>query len=348
MHESIMTGHLSVTSSVHKGLSEYYWPGIYRDVKRFVQSCKVCNCSLPEGKMDRHLSNGESMIKREECGVQKPQMNETSQVSETTDDLTSMTSEGQDIMFSATFMVKVGVCQTFQEGEYSRKQKDTLHEQMCMTSHVKETLDNVTSANVSNIQIEQNGNEALTERRPMRDGRRTGDMYENRKVRFCNITDECKTSQDDFDRKDVLKWIVSFMAMMRIMMASCIGQWTCTLGEIFRKGTECCSKRIRGWLLTGCVIECCRMSIVLLYVTDNLPNFKFSEIIIQIMWTYVVIRDVVEVVSMISEVPDWWLRPGKRKSTVNISGNIANQGKAIWRYVLKRSAERSKVSLREF
>ena len=28
-------------------------------------------------------------------------------------------------------------------------------------------------------------------------------------------------------------------------MASCIGQWTCTLGEIFSKGTECCSKRMR-------------------------------------------------------------------------------------------------------
>ena len=31
-HESILTGHLSVTSSVHKVLSEYYWPGIYKDV----------------------------------------------------------------------------------------------------------------------------------------------------------------------------------------------------------------------------------------------------------------------------------------------------------------------------
>ena len=182
----------------------------------------------------------------------------------------------------------------------------------------------------------------------MRDGRRTGDVYENRKVRFCNITDECKTSPDDFDRKDVLVWIFSFMAMMRMMMASCIGQWTCTLGKIFRKGTECCSKRIRGWLLTGCCIEWCGISIVLLYMTDSLPIFKFSETVIQIMWTYVVMRDVVERVSMISEVPDWWLRPGKRKFTVDLNSSIANHGKAIWRYVLKRSAERSKVSLREF
>ena len=61
-----------------------------------------------------------------------------------------------------------------------------------------------------------------------------------------------------------------------------------------------------------------------------------------------VMRDVVEGVSMISEVPDWWLRPGKWKFTVDLNGSIANHGKAIWRNVLKRSAERSKVSLREF
>ena len=304
-HESIFTGHLSVTSSVHKVLSEYYWPGIYRDIKSFVQSCKVCNSSLPEGKIDRNLANRESMIEGEKGGVQQQQMNETSQVSETTDDLTSMTSEDQDIMFSATFMVKVGVYQTFQQDECSTKRKDTLQEQMCVTSHVRKTVDDVTSTNVSTLQIEQNGNEALTERRPMRDGRRTGDMYDNRKVRFCNNTDECKTGPDDFDRKDVLVWILSFMAMMVMMMTSCIGQRTCTLGKIFRKGTECCSKRIRGWLLTGCFIECCRIGIVLLYMTDSLPIFKFTETVIQIMWTYVVIRDVVEGVSMISEVPDW-------------------------------------------
>ena len=122
------TGHLSVKSSVHKVLSEYFWPGIYRDVKRFVQSCKVCNSRLPEGKMDRNLTNRESMIEGEKGSVQQQQMNETSQVSETTDDLTSMTSEDQDIMLSATFMVKVGVCHTFQQDECSTKINDTLQE----------------------------------------------------------------------------------------------------------------------------------------------------------------------------------------------------------------------------
>ena len=57
---------------------------------------------------------------------------------------------------------------------------------------------------------------------------------------------------------------------------------------------------------------------------------------------YLVIRGVVEEVSIISEVPDWWLRPGKRKFMVYINGSIANRRKAIWRFVLKRSAERSK------
>ena len=83
-------------------------------------------------------------------------------------------------------------------------------------------------------------------------------------------------------------------------------------------------------------------------MTDGLPNFKFSKTIIQIVWTYVVMRDDVEGVSMINEVPDWWLRPGKRKFTVDLNGSFANHGKAIWCYVLKRRAERSKVSLREF
>ena len=336
-HESILTGHLSVTSSVHKVLSEYYWPGIYRDVKRYVQSCEVCNSVLHEGKIDRNSSNGESILKGEEGGLQQQQMNETSQVSMKKEDSTSMTSEGQGITYSGTFLVKVGACQTFQEGEYSRMHKDTLREQM-----------NVTSAIVSTLQTEQNGNEALTERRPMRDGRRTGDMYENGKVRFCNITDECRTSPDEFDRKDMIVWIFSFMAMMVMMMVSCIGQWTCTLGEVFRKGTKCCSNSIKEWLLTGCCIEWCGISIVLLYMADSLPIFKFSETMIQIMWTYVVMRDVVEGLSMISEVSDRWLRPGKRKFTLDLNGSIANHGKAIWRYVLKRSAERSKASVKEF
>ena len=213
-HESILTGHLSVTSSVHKVLSEYYWPGIYRDVKRFVQSCEVCTSVLHEGKIDRNLSNGESILKGEEGGLQQQQMNETSQVSMKKEDSTSMTSEGQGIMYSGAFMVKVGACQTFQEGECSTKCKDTLQEQMCVTSHVRKTVDDVTSTNVnvSYLQIRQNGNETLTERRPTEFCRNTINMYQEMKVSFCNISDEFRTSPDDFDREDMLVKIFSFLA----------------------------------------------------------------------------------------------------------------------------------------
>ena len=91
-----------------------------------------------------------------------------------------------------------------------------------------------------------------------------GRLQENQEriVSFCNSTDGCKTSPDDFDRKGVVVWIFSFMTIMMMMMASCIGQCTCTLSKIFRKGTESCSKRIRGWLPTCCLIECCRISII--------------------------------------------------------------------------------------
>ena len=193
-----------------------------------------------------------------------------------------------------------------------------------MTSHVKETLDYVKSANVSSLQIEQNGNEFLMERQPTEYGRKPPCMYQEKIVSICNSADECRAKADDFNRKGVLVWMFSFMTIMMMMMASCTGQCTCTLDKIFRKGTESCNKRIRGWLPTYCFIECCRISIVLLYMTDDLPNFKFS--VMQIMWTYVVIRDVVEGVSIISEVPDLWLRPDKRKFTVNINSSIANHG----------------------
>ena len=117
------------------------------------------------------------------------------------------------------------------------------------------------------------------------------------------------------------------MMMMMMMMATCIGQCTCTFSKIFRKGTVSYSKRIRGWLPTCCFIECCRISIVLLYMTGDLPNFKFSETVMQIMWTYVVIRDVVEGVSMISEVPNWWLGrvngEYKRLNCKSWEGNMA-------------------------
>ena len=56
----------------------------------------------------------------------------------------------------------------------------------------------------------------------MGDGRRTGYMYQDRKVSLCNIADGCRAEADGFNRKGVIVWIFSFMAMMMMIMASCI------------------------------------------------------------------------------------------------------------------------------
>ena len=132
-HEFILTGHLSVTSSVHKVLSEYYWPGIYKDVKRFVQTCDVCKSSLQDGKTGEVSAIIESAtgMKNSE---QQHQVSKTLQVNETIDNTTSTLSEEQATTFNATFMV-VGACQTFLNVGYS-----------CSTSQVSEALSDVTSA----------------------------------------------------------------------------------------------------------------------------------------------------------------------------------------------------------
>ena len=124
-HESILTGHLSVTNSVHKVLSEYYWPGIYKDVKRFVQVCDVCKSSLHDGKTGEVSAIIESGIGTKNS-EQQHQVSKTLQVNETIDNTTSTMSEEQATTFNATFMV-VGTCQTFQNDDYS-----------CTTSQVSE------------------------------------------------------------------------------------------------------------------------------------------------------------------------------------------------------------------
>ena len=88
-----------------------------------------------------------------------------------------------------------------------------------MTSHVKETFDNVTSANVSTLQMEQNGNEALMEY-----SWKTVCMYQEKIVSIYNSTDGCRAQADDFNRKVVLVWMFCFMAMMMMMLATFIRQ----------------------------------------------------------------------------------------------------------------------------
>ena len=112
---------------------------------------------------------------------QQHQVSKTLQVNETIDNTTSMLSEEQATTFNATFMV-VGVCQTLQNDDYS-----------CTTSQVSEALSDVTSAKpiekcatvqVSTSRSKQNENEALMERQPTEDGRKTVCIYQERQVSF--------------------------------------------------------------------------------------------------------------------------------------------------------------------
>lgn len=50
-HEGIMSGHQGTRSTTERILREFYWPGIYADVKRFVKSCDVCQRTTPKGKV---------------------------------------------------------------------------------------------------------------------------------------------------------------------------------------------------------------------------------------------------------------------------------------------------------
>ena len=52
-HESIMSGHLAVSRTTARIQSEFYWPGINSDIRRFVQSCDVCQRTISKGKVSK-------------------------------------------------------------------------------------------------------------------------------------------------------------------------------------------------------------------------------------------------------------------------------------------------------
>ena len=52
-HESILSGHLAVKRTIQKVLSEFFWPGIASDIKRFCQSCDICQCTIAKGRNTR-------------------------------------------------------------------------------------------------------------------------------------------------------------------------------------------------------------------------------------------------------------------------------------------------------
>ncbi|CAC5413817.1 unnamed protein product [Mytilus coruscus] len=52
-HESLMAGHMATRRTVYSVLSEFYWPGVESDVKRYFRSRDICQRTVPKGKQIR-------------------------------------------------------------------------------------------------------------------------------------------------------------------------------------------------------------------------------------------------------------------------------------------------------
>ncbi len=54
-HESLMAGHMATTRTVSRVLSEFYWPGVQSDVKRYCRSCDIGNEQHQKVSKQEHL-----------------------------------------------------------------------------------------------------------------------------------------------------------------------------------------------------------------------------------------------------------------------------------------------------
>ena len=52
-HESIMSGHLATSRTISRILSEFFWPGMQSEIKRFCQSCDICQKTMSKGKVKK-------------------------------------------------------------------------------------------------------------------------------------------------------------------------------------------------------------------------------------------------------------------------------------------------------
>ena len=52
-HGSVMSGHLATRCTVARVISEFYLPGVQSDIRRFCQSCDVCQRTIPKGRVTR-------------------------------------------------------------------------------------------------------------------------------------------------------------------------------------------------------------------------------------------------------------------------------------------------------
>lgn len=50
-HDSLLAGHLGTQRTLARVTSEFWWPGIQSDVRRFCQSCDICQRTVHKGKI---------------------------------------------------------------------------------------------------------------------------------------------------------------------------------------------------------------------------------------------------------------------------------------------------------
>ena len=50
-HEGILAGHLGIKKSSDRILTNLYWPGIFGDIRRFCQSCDICQRTINKGSV---------------------------------------------------------------------------------------------------------------------------------------------------------------------------------------------------------------------------------------------------------------------------------------------------------
>ena len=52
-HDSVMGGHLGHRKTLDRVMSQFFWPNLYAEIKRYCQSCDVCQKTTPRGKVGK-------------------------------------------------------------------------------------------------------------------------------------------------------------------------------------------------------------------------------------------------------------------------------------------------------
>ncbi|MEW8548774.1 MAG: integrase zinc binding domain-containing protein, partial [Candidatus Thiodiazotropha sp.] len=75
-HESVLAGHLAIKRTIHKVLAEFFWPGVCSDIKRFCQSCDICQRTIPKGEIIKapldEMPRVDIQVRREAMDVVRP------------------------------------------------------------------------------------------------------------------------------------------------------------------------------------------------------------------------------------------------------------------------------------